>query len=92
MKDQGGQGDPPDVRGRRFRYGQAAITSRLNAADVPPPKGTNGWHHSTVGALLRDRRLIGEFQPMMVTEDGRRVPNGDPIRDYYPAIIKPGKR
>jgi hypothetical protein len=67
--------------------GKRLITSRLNNDKVPPPKGSNGWHHSTVGALLRDRRLIGEFQPMMVTEDGKRVSNGDPIPDYYPAII-----
>ena len=67
--------------------GKRLITTRLNAAKIAPPKGANGWHHSTVGALLLDRRLIGEFQPMMVTEDGRRVPNGNPISNYYPAII-----
>jgi hypothetical protein len=67
--------------------GKRLITTRLNAAKVPPPKGANGWHHSTVGALLKDRRLIGEFQPMMVTEDGKRVRNGDPVRDYFPAVI-----
>ena len=67
--------------------GKRLITTRLNARKVPPPKGNNGWHHSTVGALLRDRRLIGEFQPRMVAEDDKRVQNGDPIRDYYPAVI-----
>jgi hypothetical protein len=67
--------------------GKRLITTRLNNNKIPPPKGARGWHHSTVGALLRDRRLIGEFQPMMVTEDGKRVPNGDPIPNYFPAII-----
>jgi len=67
--------------------GKRLITSRLNRDGVPSPKGRNGWHHSTVGALLRDRRLIGEIQPVRVTEDGRRVPSGDPDPNYYPAII-----
>jgi DNA invertase Pin-like site-specific DNA recombinase len=70
--------------------GKRLITTRLNNEKIPPPKGNNGWHHSTVGALLRDRRLIGEFQPMMVTEGGKRNRNGDPIPGYYPAIIDKG--
>jgi DNA invertase Pin-like site-specific DNA recombinase len=67
--------------------GKRLITTRLNQDGISPPKGYNGWHHSTVGALLRDRRLIGELQPMRVLEDGRRGPNGNPIPDYYPAVI-----
>jgi hypothetical protein len=66
--------------------GKRLIVSRLNRDGVPAPKGANGWHHSTVGALLRDRRLIGEFQPTMV-QDGKRVASGDPIPGYFPAVI-----
>jgi len=66
--------------------GKRLIVSRLNRDGVHAPKGANGWHHSTVGALLRDRRLIGEFQPTMV-QDGKRVASGDPIPDYFPAVI-----
>jgi len=66
--------------------GKRLITSRLNRDKVPPPKGAKGWHHSTVGALLRDRRLIGEFQPTKVV-NGKRVPFGDPIPEHFPAVI-----
>jgi DNA invertase Pin-like site-specific DNA recombinase len=67
--------------------GKRLIASRLNRDGVPAPKGKNGWHHSTVGALLRDRRLIGECQPTMVNTDGRRVREGRPIPKYFPAVI-----
>jgi resolvase-like protein len=36
--------------------GKRLIVSRLNRDGVPAPKGPNGWHHSTVGALLGGNR------------------------------------
>jgi len=46
------------------------------------------WHTSTVGRLLRNRALLGEYQPHETgTEDGPRVPVGEPIIGYYPAIL-----
>jgi len=66
--------------------GKRLITSRLNRDKLLPPKGAKGWHHSTVGVLLRDRRLIGEFQPTRL-ENGKRVKDGDPIPNYFPPII-----
>ena len=46
------------------------------------------WHTSTVGRLLRNRALLGEYQPHENgTEDGPRVPVGEPVIGYYPAVI-----
>jgi DNA invertase Pin-like site-specific DNA recombinase len=41
------------------------------------------WSRSTVGILLSDRRVLGEYQPR--TSDGR--PDGPPIAGYYPGVI-----
>jgi DNA invertase Pin-like site-specific DNA recombinase len=40
------------------------------------------WSRSYVGALLRDRRVLGEFQPCR----GRR-PEGTAVKDYFPAVL-----
>ena len=46
--------------------GKRLITSRLNAADVPPRRVRMAGTTAQSEHLLHDRRLIGEFQPMMV--------------------------
>lgn len=47
------------------------------------------WHTSTVGRLLKNRALLGEYQPYQTDKEieGRRNPEGEPIKNYYPAII-----
>lgn len=45
------------------------------------------WHTSLVGRLLKNRALLGEYQPYKDGEDGERVPVGEPIKGYYPAVI-----
>ena len=66
--------------------GMYSIARRLNKADVPPFRGTDGWHEASVKKILQSRAVIGEFQPCS-GQGGQRVANGDPIRDYYPAVI-----
>jgi DNA invertase Pin-like site-specific DNA recombinase len=41
-----------------------------------------GWTKSYVSLLLRDRRVLGEMQPLK-----RSKPNGDAIVGYYPACV-----
>lgn len=47
------------------------------------------WHTSTVGRLLRNRALLGEYQPYQddPEDDSKRIPVGDPIQGYYPAVL-----
>ena len=52
------------------------------------PIGRSGsWNSSFIQKVLNDRAVLGEWQPHTFTEDGERVPVGEPITDYYPRII-----
>jgi len=66
--------------------GMYSITTQLNRAGVPAFEGKNGWHRSYLAKTLENRAVLGEFQPH-IKVDGKRVPEGDPIEGYYPAII-----
>jgi DNA invertase Pin-like site-specific DNA recombinase len=66
-------------------YGKYAICQRL-IKDKVPPLGTSGtWHTSTIGYLLIDRRVLGEYQPRL--KKGREK-DGDVIAGYYPRVIE----
>lgn len=55
------------------------------------PIGTSGnWNGSFVQSLLNDRTVLGEFQPHQLDTNGKRVPIGNPIIGYYPAVIDEG--
>lgn len=47
------------------------------------------WHTSTVGRLLQNRALLGEYQPFRddPSDYNKRIPAGDPIPGYYPAVL-----
>ena len=65
--------------------GPAAIATRLNRDKVPTFLNSTHWHFSTIRYLLTTRTLLGEFQPCQM-EGNRHVPQGPPIKGYYPAI------
>lgn len=75
--------------------GPKLIAKELNESGCwkPPPVRKNsqgGWWPSYVNRILRDRAVLGEFQPhRIVHENGkrRRVPIGDPIKSYYPQVV-----
>ena len=63
------------------------IVQRLNKDEVPPinPKG---WQISSLLFLLRSRSVLGEFQAHKGYGSRKdRIPQGEPIPDYYPRII-----
>lgn len=66
--------------------GMYSIASRLNQASIPAFEGKNGWHRSYIAKTLDNRAVLGEFQPCRKV-DGKRIPDGEPIQGYYPAII-----
>jgi DNA invertase Pin-like site-specific DNA recombinase len=81
--------------------GFGTIERKLNAEAkwMPPIKAKNstpastqqttGWRISYLRSIIDNRAVIGEYQPCIVV-DGKRVPSGEVVPGYYPAIVKPG--
>jgi hypothetical protein len=73
--------------------GAYTILHRLNREGQPHlSPGTDGWTSSYVCKLLKSRTVIGEFQPFKYLKRApgqprRRRPSGDPVPNYFPAII-----
>ncbi len=67
--------------------GATAIARKLNVDGVPAFKSKDGWYQSIIKALLTRHDVIGTFQPHRM-QDGKRVPDGDPIEGYFPAAIE----
>lgn len=67
--------------------GGVAITRRANAEDWPvPSRMQKGWHHTNVLKLLKNRVVLGEYQPMTIV-DGKLIPLGEPWPDFFPKAI-----
>lgn len=60
------------------------IEQAMNRQDGWKPK--KGWRKSYINKILRNRSVIGEYQPHKMI-DGKRQPVGEAIPDYFPAII-----
>ena len=70
----------------RYRWGGWRIHQELVRRGVPA-WSKRGWTISHVRWLLRDPAVTGEYQPMARDKDGKRVPCGPPIPDYYPVAV-----
>ena len=66
--------------------GNYTITRRLNGARVPHFGRSRGWCNSYVNMITINRAVLGEFQPHQVI-NGKRVPAGPAIPNYFPAIV-----
>lgn len=66
--------------------GSFQIARLLNQTAVPGFTAGKGWHESYVSRILTNRATIGEFQPHRYV-NGKRVPDGDPVPDYFPVVI-----
>jgi DNA invertase Pin-like site-specific DNA recombinase len=72
--------------------GTFIITRDLNARKEPsfgkPPKKrpATGWHESYLMKILANPATFGQFQPHREV-DGKRVPDGEPIPGYFPAVV-----
>lgn len=64
--------------------GYNAITTQLNTEQVPMFNKGKGWHSSYVLKILRGKEVLGHFQPR---KTAKRIPDGDVIEDYFPAVI-----
>jgi recombinase len=63
--------------------GGYTIAKQLNSKKVPPFGPSPKWDQSTIHNLLRNRATIGENQRKQ-----KGFPVGDPIPNYYPAVIE----
>lgn len=73
-------------------YGIGVICKTLNNERIPTFRSDENrrikskWQGSTVRKFLTDRAVLGEYQPHRFVE-GVRQPVGEPLTNYYPAII-----
>jgi DNA invertase Pin-like site-specific DNA recombinase len=70
--------------------GHHSIVRTLNEEGIPSWGIRNtGWHVSYVRSILHSRAVLGDYQPYRRErgEHRRSIPEGEPIKDYYPAII-----
>lgn len=78
-------------------YGQMTIAKRLNEDGVAvfgsvsgekPRNKSGAWGSSSVGKILDNRAVLGEYQPMSHLNRSR-VNDGEPVEGFYPPIIEP---
>jgi DNA invertase Pin-like site-specific DNA recombinase len=75
----------------REGHGIGVITKKLNAEGVPAigkdGRSASYWARSYVAKILGNRAVIGEYQPHTRRGGQKRKPEGEPIPNYFPAII-----
>lgn len=67
--------------------GTNLIAKTFNDTEVPPIARAKCWHKSYIMKILKNRAVLGEYQPHTGHAGPDRKPLGDPIRDYYPPVI-----
>ena len=75
--------------------GEMGVTAIVAVLNKEHPSGLmgRGWHPPFLAAVLRNRAVVGEFQPMVgscakrggIKKTSR--PQGEPIKNYFPAVI-----
>jgi DNA invertase Pin-like site-specific DNA recombinase len=66
--------------------GRQKTAAMLNAKGIPSPGGTR-WYAASISRLLKSDAVLGVYQPHEV-RSGKRVARGEPLPNYYPAIVK----
>jgi DNA invertase Pin-like site-specific DNA recombinase len=46
------------------------------------------WNRSYIQRILKNKAVIGEYQPYRLMPDRKRIPEGEPINNYFPPIIE----
>lgn len=72
--------------------GKRSITADLNRRGLEPwgrgRSQANAWHPSYLQKILSNPAVVGEYQPHTKPRGSQqRVPVGDPVADYYPAVV-----
>lgn len=69
--------------------GKNSIAKKFNQEGIPSigsKSKEHTWFPSYIVKIVNSRALIGEFQPKQ-NVDGKRIPVGEPISDYFPRVI-----
>ena len=66
--------------------GGYTIAKKLNAAGVSGFGQSRKWDQSTIHNMLRNRATLGEYQKNRKL-NGKETPVGEPVPNYYPAVI-----
>ncbi|MBW2580918.1 MAG: recombinase family protein [Deltaproteobacteria bacterium] len=66
--------------------GNFIITRWLNESMIPTWGRSKGWHKSYVQKILKNRAVLGEFQPHKMI-NGKREECGETITGYFPEVI-----
>jgi DNA invertase Pin-like site-specific DNA recombinase len=66
--------------------GSLQISRALNQQGIPTFAPSKGWYESYISKVLTNRAVLGEFQPHRYL-DGKRMRYGEPIPNYFPAIV-----
>jgi len=66
--------------------GMNRISQELNENKVPVWGAAQGWENSYIRVILKSRMLLGEYQAH-THQSGKKVPVGEPVKDYYPTVI-----
>jgi DNA invertase Pin-like site-specific DNA recombinase len=73
--------------------GTYRILDRLNTEGIPAFGSKNGvWERSYVQKLLFDPAVVGVYQPYKGSRYPNRVPDGEPITDFYPRAVSDALR
>jgi DNA invertase Pin-like site-specific DNA recombinase len=67
--------------------GQHGIARYLNENNVAPFGKGKLWYRSYINKILTNRAVLGEFQPCSEVAGSARKPVGEPIKNYYPAVV-----
>jgi DNA invertase Pin-like site-specific DNA recombinase len=68
-----------------FRLAAMGLGAKMIAQKI-----NGGLPLSTIRKTLANRAVLGEYQPCRYV-NRKRVPDGEPVTDYYPAIITPSQ-
>ncbi len=72
---------------KKNSVGVGTIEKTLNETPgIWKPK-KNGWRKSYINKILRNDAVIGRYE-LHKKRDGKRIPTGEIIEDYYPQIIE----
>ena len=72
----------------RDGYSIATIAQQLNRKGVRTFGKAKAWTYAEIAYLLKNRRLIGEYQPKTFRHtDAKKRNDGAVIKNHYPAVI-----
>jgi DNA invertase Pin-like site-specific DNA recombinase len=67
--------------------GTTAIIRKFNQLGVQPISNRKSWGKSYIQKILNNPAVFGDYQPYKIDNNGQRVFDGEPINNYYPAVV-----